>query len=145
MSPMLQCKRKEQGSALVVALFLIVVVGALGVFAVRLQTDQTQSGNLQLLRYRAVAAAQSGLEYWSHQVATNNNIACPPSPFLQLNFGSTTGLNGFSVTVSCIRIVSGTSAVYEVTADARNNANYGSADFVHRMLKRRISTATLVY
>lgn len=137
------CPRKNKGSALVVALFLVVVVGALGAFAVRSQGDQTQQGNLQLIRYRAAAAAQSGLEYWSYQVAANSNVLCSAAP--TLNFGSTTGLNGFSVTISCVRIVTGTNAVYEVTAVARNNASYGSADFVQRTLTRRISTATNVY
>jgi MSHA biogenesis protein MshP len=136
--------RRQRGSALVIALFLIVVVGALGVFAVRSQTDQTQRGNLQLIRYRAAAAAQSGLEYWSYQVAANNNIACPISP-LSLSFGNTTGLNGFSVTISCVRIVTGSNAVYEVTATGRNSASYGTADFVQRTITRRISTATNVY
>lgn len=138
-------RRRSRGSALVIALFLIVVVGALGAFAVRSQTDQTQQSNLQLIRYRAAAAAQAGLEYWSYQVAANNNVPCPASPGSTINFGSTGGLNGFSVTVRCVRIVTGPNAVYEVTATGRNNANYGSADFVQRTLERRISTATSVY
>jgi MSHA biogenesis protein MshP len=130
---------RQQGSALIAALFLIVVVAALGAFAVRLQANQRQVANLQLLEYRATAAAHAGLEYWSSRVASDALVACPaPSPD-RLDLNAHAGLRGFTVDVSCTRIDSGMGAVYEITADAWTSA-YGSPDFVRRRLTRRVAT-----
>ena len=129
----------QRGSALIAALFLIVVLAALGAFAVRIGSDQLQTANLQLLQYRALAAANSGLEFWAYRASTNPGTLCIPPP-APLNFANIRGLDGFIVTVRCTRIVvNGADVVYEVTADASSGV-YGSPDFVRRRLTRRMST-----
>lgn len=126
---------KQRGSALIAALFLIVVLAALGVFAARIGADQQQTANLQLLQYRALAAANTGLEFWANRAFNNPAIPCAAT---NLNLNGFSGLNGFIVTVTCVRIVSAAQAVYEVTAVASSGA-YGSLDFVRRTLTRRMT------
>jgi MSHA biogenesis protein MshP len=133
------CSEYESGSALIAALFLIVVLASLGAFAVRLGTDQRQNTNVQLLQYRALAAANSGIEFWARRVnVTNAAVSCtaplPPS----LTFTGVPALDGFTVTLRCNRIASGGQAVYEVTATAISG-NFGNPDFVSRRVSRRIT------
>lgn len=135
---------RECGSALVGALFLIVVVAAFGVFAVRLQLNQQQTATLHLQEHRALWAAHAGLEYWSNRVWNNAAIGCtnPPLP-ITLDLDAHIGLRGFRVTVTCDEVAIGAAdLVYEVTADAWTSA-YGSPDFVRRTLTRRIVTPSV--
>ena len=128
---------RERGSALIAALFLVVVLGALGAFAVKMGADQQHTASLQLMQNRALAAANAGLEYWAFRASPNPAIACPPpaAPVVLVNIPS---MNGFSVAVSCDRIASGNEVVFEVTADATTGV-YGSPDFVRRLLFRRMT------
>jgi MSHA biogenesis protein MshP len=134
--------RRDRGSALLAAMFLIVVVATLGIFAVRLQANQQQVGTLQLLQYRANAAAHAGLEYWSTRIASDPGIACST---VSINFDSYPGLRDFTVTAGCVAINAGTGNVYIVTADARSGAPFGSPDFVRRQLVRRVAPTSGVY
>ncbi len=140
-------RRQAQGSALVAALFLVIVVGALGVFAVRLQTNQQQGATLQLQEYRAVQAAHAGLEYWSYQVA-HAGAACAPFPGTALeawDFSSYSGFAGFRVNTTCTLINTGAdSRVYVVTAEAVSGA-FGTPDFVRRSATRHMQDLPPVY
>jgi hypothetical protein len=60
----------ERGSALMTALFLIVVVGALGTFAVRMQSTGHQGPMFQLQEYRATAAPASSIGHIAWPTAT---------------------------------------------------------------------------
>jgi len=130
--------RSQRGSALIVALFLITVVAALGIAAMRLSTDQSQAATLEVLQVRAVAAAHAGLEYWTRR-ATENTV-CPPEP--PIVFGPGDGFDGFRVAAQCVRIEAGTPAapvvVYDITSVA-THGTYGDSDFVRRTLTRRVS------
>lgn len=138
---MKSCPPYHRGSALIAALFLIVVLAALGAFAVRVAGDQRQGATLQLLQYRAWAAAHAGLEFWSHRVAANPALSCTVPPPPTLTFAGIPELQGFRVTLACTRIASGVGAeaVYDVTAEAVSNANFGNPEFVRRQISRRIT------
>ncbi len=125
----------QRGAALIVALFLIVVVAALGVFALRIGINQSQAASLSLLEARAESAAHAGLEYWSRRVHANSSLPCAPT---NVPLSSLTGFQGFTVTVDCQRIASGTGFVYEVTARARHGS-FGQPDFVQREAFRRVT------
>lgn len=131
---------RENGSALIAALFLIVVVAALGAFAVRLGSDQQQTANLQLQQYRATAAANAGLEIWAYRASTASaaGLAClaAPAPTIVAVVGD------FNVSVSCVRFGTGGAAiVYNVTAEATTRtAAFGSPDFVRRTQTLQMST-----
>jgi MSHA biogenesis protein MshP len=123
-------RRNEQGFTLVAALFLIVVIAALGAFAVRIGAGQQQTVNLGLLGARALAAAESGIEWGAFRAL--NGGSCVPSTILNLTEG---GLNGFTVTVGCGSTdhTEGVATVtvyrFDVLAQA---GTYGTPDFVSR-------------
>lgn len=138
--------RHQQGTALIAALFLIVVVAALGVFAVRLQTDDQQIGTLQLLEYRARAAAHAGLEYASARLANAGAGAqCSDvqtaSP---IYLGGHPGLSGFSVTVQCDWVDIDAGRVFEIEATGSHGV-FGAPDFARRTLTRRVAPAFGLY
>jgi len=84
-----------RGFALVPALFLIVVLGALAVIAVRVGTGQQQAVTMSLEEARALAAAQAGIEWGAYQSLDGG--ACAASTTLNLTEAS---LAGFTVTVT---------------------------------------------
>jgi MSHA biogenesis protein MshP len=121
--------RAQRGFSLVAALFLIVVVAALGAFAVRIGMGQQQTVNLALLSARALAAANSGIEYGAYQALNASNCA---SATLNL---TEAGLSGFTVAVTCSASAhsesGGTVDVYRIEATA-SLGTYGMPDFVSR-------------
>lgn len=110
-------------------------------FARSWQANQQQVATLQLLEYRANAAAHAGLEYWAARIANDANVTCDAVP---LNFSSYPGLRRFSVIASCVQINTGVGNVYIVTSDARAGT-FGSPDFVRRQLVRRVAPTSGVY
>ena len=128
-SAQLAAQRAARGFSLVAALFLVVVVAALGVFAVRIGMGQQQTVNLALLGARALAAANSGIEYGAYQALSAATCA---NTTLNLNEA---GVNGFSVTVSCSSTAHAESAatvnVYRIEALA-TYGTYGQPDYVSR-------------
>jgi len=121
------CRRGQRGMALIAALFLIVVLAALGIFAVRIGGAQQQTVNLGLLGDRAVAAANSGIEYGIYRQL--NTGCASANATINLNQAA---LVGFRVVVTC----SG-SGPYVITASASSGA-YGSPDYVFRTVARMV-------
>jgi MSHA biogenesis protein MshP len=122
----------ERGMALIAALFMIVVVAALGTLSLRIGATQRQTASLALLTYRANAAAYSGLEFASFRA---NQGACP--------FNQGLVINGFTVNISCpvptthmIGLMS--RSVWDLRATAVQGT-YGRPDFVQRTQTRRVS------
>lgn len=93
----------SKGFSLVSAIFLLVVIAALGVFAVTLSTTQQQSAALDVLGARAYQAARAGIEWGAYQVASNPAAICSPggasNPVAMPAAPST--LSVFTVDVSC--------------------------------------------
>lgn len=129
----------QHGMSLVVALFIVVVLGLLAAFAVNIGTSQRESSNLRLTSDRAVQAARSGTEWAGSRALVNH--ACAASTVLNLTQGA---LNGFRVTVNC----SATShsegpvnyRVYDVTAFAQYG-RYGAAGYTSKTLAARFTDA----
>jgi MSHA biogenesis protein MshP len=136
---------RSLGFALVAALFLIVVLAALGLFALKLSGAQQQSINLTILGTRAQAAANAGIEYAAH--ITLSTDACPISP-INLNQAA---LSGFTIQVTCLRTTplvlgspplvcpGGNCSVFELTATA-TTGTYGRPDYASRFASRTVST-----
>jgi len=138
--------RCERGFGLISAIFLLVVIAALGAFAVTLSTTQQQSAALDILGSRAYQAANAGIEWGAYQVlpATSTVFAATC-----LNSGSASQvisplagtLAGFTVAVSC----AGTSAVektqtvliYQLSASATQGA-LNSSDYVERSVASQV-------
>ena len=99
----------ERGFSLISAIFLLVVIAALGTFAVTLSTTQQQSAALDVLGSRAYQAARAGIEWGAYQVLVNN--ACSS----QVLTGLPNTLSGFTVNVAC--------TAYPVYNEAGNTVN----------------------
>jgi len=131
----------QYGFALVPALFLLVVLGALGLVAIRVGTGQQQAVTMNLVQARALAAANSGIE-WGAYAATING-SCAASTTLTLTEGA---LNGFSVAVTCAsnNFTNGsgtTSSCYVIRATA-TSGTYGQPGYVRRVVSGTFTTAT---
>jgi len=132
--------KRNNGFALIAALFMIVVLAALGMFAIRLSGSQQQSMNLTVLSARAVAAANSGIEIGANHALLTGN--CPGS--------ATWVIDDFTVVVTCrgsqhtvlppppSTCVSNICGVYELQATATFSA-FGQPNFVSRTAWRTVS------
>jgi MSHA biogenesis protein MshP len=140
--------RRQAGFSLVAAIFLIVVLAALGTFAVQVAMTQQQGANLELLEARAQAAAAAGIEYGANMALQRPSPVCTASKTLRLTQGA---LAGFVVTVTCAataphQIYSGTPptatsyTVYALGATA-TSGGYGRPDYVARTVTRNVTHA----
>lgn len=132
--------KRQRGMSLVAALFLLVVVAALGAFAVRIGAGQQHTVNLSLLSTRALSAANAGVEWGARRALMESS--CAASQTLSLNEGA---LNGFTVRVECAPSAhadgGSTTTVYSITALAQSGT-YGSPDYVRREVRARFTDAT---
>jgi MSHA biogenesis protein MshP len=131
----------DGGFALVPALFLLVIVGALGLVAVRVGTGQERTVVMGLMQARALSAANSGIE-WGAYNATKLG-SCAASTTLTLTEASFTG---FSVVVACTATTftnggGTTSSSYVINAIA-TSGTYGQPAYVRRTVSATFTNAT---
>jgi MSHA biogenesis protein MshP len=136
---------RQRGVVLVAAVFLIIVLAALGVFAIRLGTGQQQSVNLALLGIRAQAAADSGVELGAYSAL--KAAGCAPLLPLTTTVAVTlteVSLNGFDVNVVCSHsnhiVGTVTYDVYRLDAIAQYGT-YGTPAYVTRTATRTVSAS----
>jgi MSHA biogenesis protein MshP len=126
---------RQRGATLVVAVFLLVVLAALGAFAVRLTVMQQQTVNSSLLATQAFHAARSGIAWGAHRALNGGWCATMTLTLTEA------GAEGFSVEVSCAQSThaegSATIEVFVIEALAEWGA-YGQADYVSRRLEAKI-------
>ena len=130
--------KRQQGFALVPAIFLVVVLAALGAVAIRVGSGQQQAVTVNLLQARALAAANSGIEWGAFSaIGVGGPGNCASSTTLALTEGA---LNGFTVVVTCTEtpIGTGSSNSYVINATA-TSGTYGMPSYV-----RRVVTATFL-
>ncbi len=84
-------QRKQRGFALVSALFLIVVIAALGVSIGRVVGSAELSSAADIRSARAYFAARSALDYAIGRITTT--AACPPV--------NPPAIDGFTINISC--------------------------------------------
>lgn len=123
----------SRGFAAIAAIFLVVVLAALGAFMVTLSNTQQLTSTQDIQGSRAYWAARAGLEWGINRINTAN--ACPA---VSTNLGT---IEGFTVTVDCALSVYSeagqTRNLFRVTALA-NAGTPGSVGYVDRSV-----TATL--
>lgn len=128
----------QNGFSLVPALFLLVVLAALGIVAVRLAGVQQQTVVLAMQSGRAYAAARSGVEWSAYQAL--NNSSCVAAT-LSLTEG---GLAGFTVETDCSSSSHtegpNTTNVYIIDAFAWSGS-YGNPDYVSRRVRSTVTDA----
>lgn len=86
----------QRGFSIVMAIFILVVVGLLGGYMVRMSGVQFSTFNQSLLGARAYQAAHAGIEWGIARIS--NGGTCTDVQGQTLNFA---GLNGFSVRMTC--------------------------------------------
>jgi MSHA biogenesis protein MshP len=131
-------RRLQHGFSLVSAVFLLVVLAGLGVYAVRINTLQQQTVTAGLRAAQAFQAARTGVA-WGAYRALNAGV-CAGST-LNLTEGATAG---FRVTVQCAESshTEGTSTVRVFVFDVRaEGGSYGGPDYVSRRLQTKITDA----
>ena len=124
----------QQGFAAVMAVFVLVVLAALGAFMVTTSTSQQFNSAQDIQGSRAYWAARAGIE-WAIGSLTATPTACPtpPSPFT---------VDGFTLDVRCTLQAfneSGvTHTIYSVKAVASLGAPAGSAGYIERSLSAAV-------
>lgn len=141
----------QRGFSLVAAIFLLVILSALGVFMLSISTMQQTTSTQDLLGSQAYQAAKAGIEWGAYQIITpeNNNPAtggtpryvCVASTVLPALGGS---LSGFTVTVDCTSNTDFDEGgnkvrVYQLTSTARFGA-LATTSYIERRLSASINT-----
>jgi MSHA biogenesis protein MshP len=135
------------GFALIPALFLIVVLGALAVVAIRVGTGQQQTVTMSLLQARALSAAQTGIEWGAYKALGGGCVptvtcSCVASTTLTLTEAA---LKGFSVIVTCTAVTFSTvptPTISYVLNSAATLGLYGQPGYVHRVVSGTYTNAT---
>ena len=134
--------KRQQGFALVPAIFLVVVLAALGAVAIRVGSGQQQAVTVNLLQARALAAANSGIEWGAFSAIGGGGPGiCVSSTTLILTEGA---LNGFTVVVTCTSTpfsAGSSSNSYVINATA-TSGTYGMPSYVRRVVSATFSNAT---
>jgi len=122
------------GFSILIALFIIVVLGALALIVVEITGAGQATPILALREASALAAAESGIQWGAHAALTNH--ACPSTTTLNL---TPPGLTGFAVIVTCASTPhmeeGATFNVYAIQADASNGTYGVTPDFVQRKIE----------
>lgn len=132
-------QRHLHGFSLVSALFLLVVLGALGAYMVSISSTQQLTTVHALQGARSYHAARSGTE-WGIAAAITAG-ACPADTTLAGG-----NLNGFQVDVVCTLTGHAEGAVpynvYQITATARTNSpGFGQPGFAARQITVTVTDA----
>ena len=127
---------KLRGFAIVSAIFILVVLAALGAFIVNISSNQQIGSALDVQGVRAYQAARAGLEWGLYKVQSSNGFdyanpntrTCPATPASFSPTAST--FSGFTVTVICTAPLDpgghGGPTVYSITATACNQPDGGA-------------------
>ncbi len=127
----------ENGFAIVSAIFLLVVLAALGGFMLTFSNAQHMSATQDLQGARALQAARAGIDWGAYQILQGGNPGCTGAPVL----GGT--LAGFNLNVSCAAFgpyTEGTNtfSLYQITSTA-SMGTLGSTTYIERQMQATIA------
>jgi len=133
--------RFQNGFLLPAAIFILVILAALGAYALNITSIQQTTSTQDVQGARAYQAARAGIEWAAYQVLSPGTMAlasCPASP-------STIAVDNFSVAVSCTRSADyfeqgsdHTIAIYDVTATA-SFGTAGTTGYIERQIQVTLS------
>ena len=132
---------RQDGFSLIAAVFLIVVLAALGAFAVRVAMSQYQSASLEPLEARTQAAANTGIGYAA-------GLALGPAGTCSAN--SLAPVAGFVVRLTCVRTThqmntgsppSPTPYFGYALSSSASHGTYGQPNYVARTVTRNVTNA----
>lgn len=112
-----------RGFAIVAAVFILVVLSALGAFILNISNNQQIGSALDVQGVRAYQAARAGIEWGLYRQLQQSSCVASAS-FVP----AATTLNGFTVTVSCVATAdaSGGPTVYAITSTACTQPDVGA-------------------
>ena len=138
----------QGGFSLISAIFLLVVIAALGTFAVTISTTQQQSAALDVLGARAYQASRAGIEWGAYQVIQSGVVggvfatACQPGPTSQVLAALPNTLANFTVQVDCSSTAaseaSATVTMYQLTSTAKQGT-VATPDYIERQMSVTIA------
>ena len=130
---------RQRAFSLVPALFLLIVLAALGIVAVRITAVESQTVVLGMQSARAYAAAKTGIDWAAYRALVGGSCAADT---LTLSEG---GAAGFVVDATCSASShsegSATVTVYTIEVFARSGT-YGTPDYVSRRLRATVTDAS---
>lgn len=140
--------RKQEGAALITAIFLLVVLATLGAYMVSIGGTQDTAATKSLQAARAYFGARAGVEWAIHRAINDPTAICSSTSVTATSFTFTdNGLRDVSVAVNCSysthdeNVVAGTTNpfnVYYITSTAAYGAS-GSVDYAQRRLETTVT------
>ena len=131
---------RQAGFAAIAAIFLVVVLAALGGFMLTFSNTQQLTAVQDLQGTRAFWAARAGLE-WGVASAVASPPACVASTPLSTSFDG-----GFSVTVDCTSAIytdGAATTLYTITSIAKpSGAAVGSMGYIERSMTATVELPT---
>ncbi|MBL7004640.1 MAG: hypothetical protein ISR69_11535 [Gammaproteobacteria bacterium] len=130
--------RKQRGLSLIIAIFLLVVIGGLLSFILTISGAQLGTSILNIKAARGLQAARTGIEIGAH-LALNYGCSSFPSGSMTVETGSNMD---FDVTISCSQTMHNESTsninVYKLSSTA-TNGSWGSLDYTSRTIIASVS------
>lgn len=136
----------QRGFSIVSAIFLVVILAALGAFMVSLSSTQHTASALDVQGARAYQAARAGIEWAAWQGIKNAAaFGCATAGTSNDTIGFPGDLASFTTTVACSSGTydegGNTVRVYSITSTARSGVA-GSIQYVERVLTATVSLCT---
>jgi MSHA biogenesis protein MshP len=133
---------RQRGFSIATAIFLVVILSALGAAILLVSTMQHTSSAMDIKGTRAYQAAQAGVEWGMYQILDPNNTVSGPAA-LPTCFSSTAltlaaSLSDFTTTVSCTASTATTEGnrnlqAYTIVAVAKSGTA-GTASYIERQI-----------
>lgn len=144
----MKVKNIQRGFSLVSAIFLLVVLAALGAAMVTFSTAQNQNLAMDVLGSRAYQAANAGIEWAAYNIASAPGqqkafatIASPGANPLDGNLAPFTVAVGYTVLAQSDAVAAGSGVEnvwsYDITASAVYGTA-GSANYVERVVRAKM-------
>lgn len=139
--------RRRGGFALILALFLLVSLAAMGAYLLTVSTGQVAAGIQDEQGARAYQAARAGIDWGAFQLLRNSGgtfaTSCAGGSATQPPFALAAGLAGFYAEVSCQRVGNETEGgvvvrVYRIRATGCNRTpceGVATPTYVERQLE----------
>lgn len=134
----------QKGFSLISAIFLLVVIAALGTFAVTLSANQNQTQAMDVMGMRGYQAALAGIDWAAYNVSQQASNAAAAWPGCVSGAAVTVGDNlaPFSVSVNCsaASYVEGVNTlwVYSVSSVAKTAGSPGDANYIEQMASAKL-------
>ncbi len=131
--------RPARGFALMMAIFVLVTLAAIGTYLLTISTGQLEAAIQDEQGARAYQAARSGIDWGAYQQLRNGSCLAP----IQSLVFTQPGLAGFRAEVTCVALVNepegGTAVnVFRITATGCNSNACGPANTAATYVERQL-------